>query len=332
MTNNLNILFILLTILGSLISISSSSWLIAWMGLELNMLSFVPLLAGNKSVYSTEAAMKYFIVQSAASALFIFLSIFESFFNFLFFFPFNQSFIFFISIPLLIKLGAAPFHMWFISIFYKLDWIKCFMLMTLQKLTPLVLMMQIPLKNNFIIILSFASLVIGAMGGLTQTLIKSIIAFSSINHLGWMLLSLILDKMLMIWYFWFYLFMNFTIIICLLKSSISHFNQIFNFQSILPWSINFLSLGGLPPFLGFVPKWMIIQSLIINKMLFTSFILIFTTLITLIFYLRLIISAILISPITQKWIILNKSVSNFFTAFMVVVTSLGLILYNFILT
>nr|UGS80347.1 NADH dehydrogenase subunit 2 [Kaestneriella sp. KaspPE] len=301
MKNNLNILFLITLILGTLFSISSSNWLGVWMGLELNMLSFIPMLASSNNILSSEASLKYFLVQAVASIIFICSAIsnilFFSLFNN---FNFTPTLTFFLSCALLLKLGAAPFQTWFISIMNGLSWFNCLVLMTWQKITPLCVMLYLLFKQKFIFSAALLSLVVGAIGGLNQTQLKKILAFSSVSHLGWLLTSFTLGKTFFLNYLILYTFMN-TIIIW-----ICHNNNLISItQTFMPnlnWSllINILSLGGLPPFLGFLPKFLILQNYISSNNLFMSVIMVLTALITLFYYLRLTYSSLLLSSFSKN--------------------------------
>lgn len=322
----------LISILGTFISVSSTNWFTAWIGLELNILSFVPLIINNKNTLSSEAAIKYFLIQASASSIFIFLCIYNSYYNFIYFF-FNSPALYLVILPLIIKLGASPFHNWFIIVIQRLDWVMCYLLMTLQKIAPLFLINFLFQKSNLILLFALTSLIVGSIGGLNQTSLNKIMAFSSINHLGWILTTNLLNKYILIIYITFYLFMNLFTLQFLYIKTIFNFNQITHNYNFIIWSIRILSLGGLPPFIGFLPKWMVIQMLILNNFNFTCFILITTALITLIFYLRIIISRVIFTSSIQKWILLyNYNVNTSFVIFLSSLTVLGLILYNLFLT
>lgn len=322
----------LISILGTFISVSSTNWFTAWIGLELNILSFVPLIINNKNTLSSEAAIKYFLIQASASSIFIFLCIYNSYYNFIYFF-FNSPALYLVILPLIIKLGASPFHNWFIIVIQRLDWVMCYLLMTLQKIAPLFLINFLFQKSNLILLFALTSLIVGSIGGLNQTSLNKIMAFSSINHLGWILTTNLLNKYILIIYVTFYLFMNLFTLQFLYIKTIFNFNQITHNYNFIIWSIRILSLGGLPPLIGFLPKWMVVQMLILNNFNFTCFILISTALITLIFYLRIIISRIIFTSSIQKWILLyNYNVNTSFVIFLSSLTVLGLILYNLFLT
>ena len=293
-------------IFGTLITISSNSWLGAWIGLEINLLSFIPLIR-DSNLISTEASLKYFLTQALASALLLFRIVLFYLNKNIEIREFNQPFISIIILSaLLLKTGAAPFHFWFPNIIEGLSWNNALILITWQKLAPLVLI-SYSLNNSLLTISIIISVIIGSIGGLNQTSLRKLIAFSSINNLGWIISAILINEKIWILYFLIYsiLTINITYFFNLLK--ISHIIQLFSmfFQSKLIKFfvfINLLSLGGLPPFLGFLPKWIVIQSNVINSHYFMIVILTVITLITLYFYLRICYSAFIINHIENSWI------------------------------
>nr|YP_010688224.1 NADH dehydrogenase subunit 2 [Csiroleon tumidipalpus]WBR65418.1 NADH dehydrogenase subunit 2 [Csiroleon tumidipalpus] len=337
MFNNLtNFLFLLTLILGSIISISSNSWLGAWMGLEINLLSFIPLLTNLKTSTSTESSLKYFIVQALASTTLLFVVLLLSF-NQKFSLEYNTYLNIMLNSALLMKMGAAPFHSWFPEVMEGLSWIMSFILMTWQKIAPM-LLISYCLSFNFIFFIIIICIFVGSIGGFNQTNLRSLMAYSSINHLGWMLSSLIISLTYWFIYFLFYSILSLSIISLFNQLNIFYFNQIFsslNNSPIIKFSLfcNFLSLGGLPPFTGFLPKWIVIQNLAMTNPSLVSMMVILT-LITLFFYIRLTYSAFMINSFQISWNKLYQSnitnlstLLNFFSLFgLTLVTFLYMIL------
>lgn len=205
----------------------------------------------------------------------------------------------------MLKLGAAPFHFWFPNIIDGLTWINSLILLTWQKLAPLTIISYTP-YNNFIIFFIVCSTFIGAIGGLNQTSLRKLLAFSSINHISWLLIAELYRNSLWLFYFIIYRIINISIIIIFKNLNLFHINQIFIFnnnQLILKFCffINFFSLGGLPPFLGFLPKWIVIENIIKSKLFILTLFIVIIALITLFFYARLTFSAFLLSYPSIKW-------------------------------
>nr|WOE90386.1 NADH dehydrogenase subunit 2 [Libelloides sibiricus] len=332
MFNNLtNFMFLVVLMLGSIISISSNSWLGAWMGLEINLLAFIPLLTNLKNMTSTEASLKYFIVQALASATLLFAVLLLSF-NTNFMFEYNTQLNIVMNSSLLMKMGAAPFHMWFPEVMEGLTWMMGFILMTWQKIAPMMLISYC-IHHKFIMFSIITSIMVAAIGGFNQTNLRSLMAYSSINHLGWMLSSLLISLSHWCIYFLFYTIISLPIILMFYQMNIFYFNQIFSSLNNYPLMkftmfCNFLSMGGLPPFTGFLPKWIIIQSMSASNVFLMSLMVIFT-LITLFFYIRLSFSALMIQSSQMLWSkMFNSKLSsitimlNFFSIFGLILISM----------
>lgn len=180
-----------------------------------------------------------------------------------------------------------------------LSWNNSLILITWQKLAPIILI-SYEININIINIAVILSTIIGALGGLNQTSLRKLIAFSSINHLGWILIAIQINQSIWLIYFIIYRLLRFNIIYYFNIFKISHINQLFSSYFIskpikFMLFFNLLSLGGLPPFLGFLPKWLVIQHTTINRQLFILIIIIIITLITLYFYLRVSYSAFILN-------------------------------------
>nr|AZH07857.1 NADH dehydrogenase subunit 2 [Lepinotus reticulatus] len=308
MMHTLFLIFLFCSFLGTILSISSNSMFNAWMGLEINLLSFIPLLSNNSNSMENESMLKYFLIQSIGSSTFLFSSLMNSLFilSSMNHFLFNMMIMF----TLLLKMGAAPLHNWLINIIEGTSLFVCFLILTWQKIAPLCLSFYCSMNINFISMFIILSASIGAIGGLNQTSIRKILAFSSINHVSWLLSSLFISKLIFLIYFIIYLMINLNLILIMKKFSIFHLNQMFNFskKTLNSWFfLPLMSLGGLPPLSGFMSKWLIIESLIINKFNIISMILIMSSLITLFYYMQLYLSSLLILSTNNK---MTSSLNN----------------------
>nr|WGT92227.1 NADH dehydrogenase subunit 2 [Dicerapanorpa magna] len=325
-------LFMMTLISGTLISISSNSWMGAWMGLEINLLSFIPLMINSNNLMATEASLKYFLTQALASATLLFSVILLNQNNFFaFFFPESNYIInLMINSSLLLKMGAAPFHFWFPGVMEGLNWMNSFILMTWQKIAPLMLISYC-WEKNIIFMIIMASVTIGSLGGLNQTSLRKLMAYSSINHIGWMLGALSISENLFFSYFILYSFLSMTIIFLFNSFKIFHLNQMFSLSHPVLVKfclmISLLSLGGLPPFLGFLPKWIVIQTFIESNQIFLILIMVTMSLITLYFYLRITYSSFMMANSELKWTFkLNQNNLNFVTLTLSILSITGLFL------
>ena len=296
-------LFITTLILGTLISISSLNWLYVWIGLELNLLSFIPIIAANSCLQETERAVKYFITQAVGRGLLL-LGALTCLATPIFPISYSSTRTI-IILRLLLKTGTAPLHWWLPSVIASITWLNCILLATWQKIAPLILLTSIffSIISPVIIIASASRAIIGGVGGINQRHLRPILAFSSIGHLAWITAVIISgDTKILIVYFLVYCLINSLLItnihwIAQLKSKSNTALSTMPLSFFLVIIILLLSLGGLPPLLGFLPKWLII----INISLTTNtrillIILILGSLLNLFYYLSIIFRFLLIQP------------------------------------
>nr|ARH54637.1 NADH dehydrogenase subunit 2 [Schizotus pectinicornis] len=326
------ILFFNMMIFGTLISISAYSWFSMWMGLEINLLSIIPLLNSVKNIYSSEASLKYFITQVLASLILIF-SIIMMLMNTEFIAPeLNSSYLLMLNSALMIKLGAAPFHFWFPEVMEGLNWMNCLILLTWQKIAPMILIMNLEYNFNFLLMIILFSLIISIFMSFNQMSLRKIMTFSSINHISWMISAMLISFSIWLIYFSIYMIITFNIIMIFYIFNIYYFNQInnfLNFNKNLKFFLmmNFMSLGGLPPFLGFFSKWIVINWLILNNYFIMIFFLIIFTLIMLYIYIRMMMNSLILMIYESK--IHIKKINNFLLLILNFFMLMSLILCTF---
>lgn len=232
---------------------------------------------------------------------------------------------------LLLKIGAAPFHFWLPEVIAGLNWSRIFILVTWQKIAPIILLsLQINSYHNlFFSIIIISSSIIRGLQGLNQTCLRKILAYSSINHVGWIIRTLFYSINIWLIYIIIYSIININIILIFKKFNTLYLNQlrhIFNSRKKIKFLfiLNFLSLGGLPPFLGFFPKWIAINSIISNTHYLIAFILIIFRLISLYFYLRISFSTFTLYTKKNLIILINKS--NYFHFLINTLSLIGIII------
>nr|AML26119.1 NADH dehydrogenase subunit 2 [Curculionidae sp. BMNH 1274272] len=330
MMNFYKFIFFSLLVTSSLISISSMSWFMAWFGLEMNLLSIIPLMK-SMNKYFAEATIKYFIIQAMASTLLLFSIIIFSTTKTTSLEFLNKSSIC-LNSALLLKMGAAPFHFWLPEILSGLNWKMIFIIMSWQKIAPMILLMYTSMLSLYLTIITILSSLISGIQGLNQTCLRKIMAYSSINHMSWMISTILNSMTTWIYYFLIYCIINLNIIVILNKFHIYYFNQLnklfsFNKNLLYLFMLNFISLGGLPPFLGFLPKWLAIFILIQNNYIFMTTLLILTTLISLYFYLRITFSTFILS--SKNSLTNSFKIYNFLTFWTNSITLTSLIICTF---
>lgn len=278
-------------ILGSLLAIRRTHWIFIWLGLELNLISFIPLLIYSNKFNEAEAAIKYFLAQALGSGLILLGSLTFYINPHMLFGP--NTINLFLLLGLLTKLGLPPCHFWFPSVISIISWPICIILATWQKLVPIILLSYRILPNLNIIIFTIVTLrsILGGVGGLNQTQLRPLLAYSSIGHISWMLAASTRSYSSRLIYLFVYILITLPLIGLLwISSSLSNISSIRLTTTTPTHSIRLftliLSLGGLPPFLGFFPKWIVIETLNSSFTLFI-FILLFGSILNLYYYLNI---------------------------------------------
>nr|YP_009328348.1 NADH dehydrogenase subunit 1 [Epinephelus chlorostigma]ALP14450.1 NADH dehydrogenase subunit 1 [Epinephelus chlorostigma]AWW89578.1 NADH dehydrogenase subunit 2 [Epinephelus chlorostigma] len=281
--------------LGTTITFASSHWLLAWMGLEINTLAILPLMAQQHHPRAVEAATKYFLTQATGAATLLFASTTNAWLT-------GQWDILQMSHPLAttiailalsLKVGLAPLHTWLPEVLQGLDLTTGLILSTWQKLAPFALLLQIQATNPTILIaLGITSTLIGGWGGLNQTQLRKIMAYSSTAHLGWMILVLQFSPTLTLLTLLTYLVMTSSTFLVFKLNKSTSINMLATSWAKTPalttlTPLILLSLGGLPPLTGFMPKWLILQELTKQDLAPIATLAALTALLSLYFYLRL---------------------------------------------
>nr|WKL05474.1 NADH dehydrogenase subunit 2 [Microphis brevidorsalis]WKL05475.1 NADH dehydrogenase subunit 2 [Microphis brevidorsalis]WKL05476.1 NADH dehydrogenase subunit 2 [Microphis brevidorsalis]WKL05477.1 NADH dehydrogenase subunit 2 [Microphis brevidorsalis] len=323
--------FILLSSLslGTTLTLMSSHWMLAWFGLEINTMAIIPLMAHNHHPRAVEAATKYFMAQATAAALILFASMFNAWTT-------GQWSIDHMTHPtalglatlgLAMKIGIAPLHIWMPEVLQGLDLTTGLILSTWQKLAPFALLTQLPPSNQELFMaMGLISTLVGGWGGLNQTQLRKILAYSSIAHLGWVFLVLQFSTPLALLTLLTYFLMTFSAFI------LFKLNKSMNINSLsLSWTkapaltamapLIILSLGGLPPLTGFGPKWMILSTLTSMNLNMLATLASLSTLLSLYFYLRLTYTMSLTMPPNNISGISSWRLCNLQTTLPIAITS-----------
>nr|AGX28999.1 NADH dehydrogenase subunit 2 [Pomatorhinus ruficollis albipectus]AIR93114.1 NADH dehydrogenate subunit 2 [Pomatorhinus ruficollis]AGX29000.1 NADH dehydrogenase subunit 2 [Pomatorhinus ruficollis albipectus]AGX29001.1 NADH dehydrogenase subunit 2 [Pomatorhinus ruficollis albipectus]AIR93115.1 NADH dehydrogenate subunit 2 [Pomatorhinus ruficollis] len=305
MTPQAKLIFTSSLILGTTITISSNHWITAWAGLEINTLAILPLIAKSHHPRAIEAATKYFLTQATASALLLFSAMMNAWYT-------GQWDITQLTHPtacliltsaLAMKLGLAPFHFWFPEVLQGSPLTTALLLSTLMKFPPMTLLfMTSPSLNpTLLTYMAILSTALGGWMGLNQTQIRKILAFSSISHLGWMAIIVSYHPKLTLLNFYLYSLITATVFLTLNTIKTSKLSTLMTTWTKTPalstmLLLTLLSLAGLPPFTGFLPKWFIIQELTKQSMAPAATMISLLSLLSLFFYLRLAYCATITLP------------------------------------
>nr|WDE34200.1 NADH dehydrogenase subunit 2 [Bavayia occidentalis] len=283
-------------VLGTIITMSSSHWILAWAGLEMNTLAIIPIISKQHHPRATEAATKYFLIQATASAVILFASSMNAWktgqWNI--YQIFSPESIILLTLALAMKLGLAPLHFWLPEVLQGSPLLITAIISTWQKLAPTTILYMITnnLNQHTLMILGLTSAILGGWMGLNQTQTRKIMAFSSIAHMGWIFMALAINPNLTLLTLSIYLLLTtamFTSLMTLMSKTLLDLGTTWP-QTPALLSITMLtlvSLGGLPPLTGFMPKWLILKELTTNNLPMISTLLALSTLPSLFFYIRM---------------------------------------------
>lgn len=331
------IILVLFSIFGLLLLCSSNDFITVYLAIEVQSLSFYLLAAYKKnSIFATEAGLKYFILGSLSSGFFLFGSSliygttgttnFEDLKDLFFYLRdyeilHNQSESFlielgfyFIFVSIFFKLALAPFHIWSPDVYESSLTSSTVFFTVLPKLSLFVLLIRIfqivypcvlESSKNFIVFIGLISVIVGSFAGLEVRKVKSLLAYSSIGHMGYILLAssiftfegyhttisyLVVYTItsVCIWS----IFLALKIKKVNLKKTnkdLSDFSGLNTSNPVLScvFAVVLLSLAGFPPLLGFYVKLKVFFSLIHQAEYFVSSIAIFCSVISTFYYIRL---------------------------------------------
>ena len=299
-------ILILIVSLSSLLLVSSVNWLSIYLAIELQTLTLFILTALRRdSTYGTEAGLKYFVLGAVSSGLFLFgCALLYGFtgetsiqgINSLLTADIGKILI---TISLLFKLSAAPFHMWAPDVYEGAPTITTALLATVPKIGVFSILVQIGPVTNIVLICAILSIIYGAIGALNQTKIKRLLAYSGIGHMGFILFGIAIASFESIQasliYMIVYVIMSictFSIILSLSLtkdllievSGLSRDNPVIG----LTLALTFLSTAGVPPLAGFFSKWLILLSGISSGYYLISIIAVISSVIAGVYYVRLV--------------------------------------------
>nr|AAF18918.1 NADH dehydrogenase subunit 2 [Liolaemus olongasta] len=281
---------------GTIITASSFHWMFTWLGLELNTLAIIPMITKQHHPRATEAATKYFLTQAAASAVILFASTINAWqtgtWDITQLSTPASSIL--LTMALAMKLGLAPAHFWLTEVMQGTTMETATIIATWQKLAPMaiIFMTSNNLTSTMLLTMGVLSTIIGGWGGLNQTQLRKMMAYSSIAHLGWMAtISTMMTNILAI-NLAIYLLMTVTMFLMLIMTKSKTIQDLSLSWSMSPMitlftALTLLSLGGLPPMTGFIPKWLIIEELTLQNLTPMATMMAMSALLSLYFYLRL---------------------------------------------
>ena len=244
------ILYLTLLITGTLISITSTSWIIIWVGVEVNLIGIIGIITNYSEGFSSIKAIKYYVIQIVGSIIFILVGVFRYF----------KSVWEIVLVSVVIKMGVFPFWIWVPQVFINNNYFILYLLSTIQKIIPLCILYWF---NWFylVMIVRLFSIFIGSISIVGVYNVKLILSYSSISHSGWLIIISLISFYYVVLYLSIYIIILYNVLI-----SIKYTFQINSIQMNstntslhkIYYSIRLISLAGLPPFIGFILKLLII--------------------------------------------------------------------------
>nr|AIL82361.1 NADH dehydrogenase subunit 2 [Lygodactylus nigropunctatus incognitus]AIL82362.1 NADH dehydrogenase subunit 2 [Lygodactylus nigropunctatus incognitus]AIL82363.1 NADH dehydrogenase subunit 2 [Lygodactylus nigropunctatus incognitus]AIL82364.1 NADH dehydrogenase subunit 2 [Lygodactylus nigropunctatus incognitus]AIL82365.1 NADH dehydrogenase subunit 2 [Lygodactylus nigropunctatus incognitus] len=288
---------------STLIVMASHNWMLVWLALELNTLSIIPIIIKTHHPRSTEAATKYFLIQAAAAAIILLSGTLNTWqtgqWSLMYTSPLATTTM---MLAILMKLGLAPFHFWYPEVLQGTTMFTALVISTWQKIAPLTLLYMITqTPSTNMLIIGLTSALIGGWLGLNQTQTRKLMAFSSIAHMGWLVAALTLNPKLATMTLIIYIFMTMTVFLALAPPETKTVPDLATLHSCYPTTtsvmlLTLLSLGGLPPLSGFMPKWLILNELVTKDLLLLATLLALASLPSLYFYTRMTYLTTLTTP------------------------------------
>jgi len=346
------ILFILFAILGSFVLISSDNFLTAFIGLELQSLSLYLMAAFNtKNLNSNEAGIKYFSLGALSSGFLLFgisMIYFDTasftFQNLADFSTISEVGLALVLIALFFKVSAAPFHIWTPDVYEGSPTISALFFASLPKFASLIFLFRIyhelNISNidslNYIFQLVCAiSLLVGVYGAITQKVIKRLLAFSSINHIGFILLAIMsyqyMSEGTIFFYLIIYLVTIFGVfsVILNLRTSEGEITLLTGLNGLKASSrskaismlVFLFSLAGIPPFAGFFAKFFILSASINEGLYLLSVIAVISSVIAAFYYLS-VIKNMFFNESENDLLLDNSKFSSFIFIFSALVLTL----------
>jgi NADH-quinone oxidoreductase subunit N len=314
--------------LGMMIMISASHLLTLYLGLELFSLSLYSMVALQRdSATATEAAMKYFVLGALASGMLLYgMSMLYGATGTLFIGQLaeiilsgearNSVLVFalvFIVAGVGFKLGAVPFHMWVPDVYHGAPTAVTILIGSVPKLASFAFIMRLLIQGlgaeqlvaewqQMLIVMAVLSLAIGNLVAIVQTNLKRMLAYSTIGHMGFLLLGILSGDIVgygaSMFYAVVYVLMNlggFGMILLLSRSGFEAEN-LEDFKGLnrrSPWYafimlLLMLSMAGVPPLVGFYAKLVVLQAVVEAGFIWLAVVAVLFSLVGAFYYLRLV--------------------------------------------
>ncbi|MCP4334040.1 MAG: NADH-quinone oxidoreductase subunit NuoN [Gammaproteobacteria bacterium] len=325
--------------LGMMVMISAHSFLLVYLGLELLSLSLYAMIAFNrKSLRASESAMKYFVLGAMASGLLLYgISIFYGITGTLDITQLSAAVkgqsadhpvalgfaLTFIVVGLCFKLGAVPFHMWLPDIYQGAPTSVTLFIGTAPKIAGFAMAIRLLVDglgdlhvdwSQMLTALAIASMALGNVIAIAQTNFKRMLAYSTISHVGFILLGILSTSANGYASAMFYTItyaitssVTFGVLLVLNRKGFEaeEINDLSGLNDSNPWyaallAIAMFSMAGVPPTVGFYAKLSVLQAVIQVDMVWLAIVAVLFSVIGLFYYLRIIKVMYFDKPMEQQ--------------------------------
>ncbi len=319
-------LLALFAVLGMMVLVSAHSLLTIYLGLELMSLSLYAMVAVDRdNEIATEAAMKYFVLGALASGMLLYgMSMIygvTATLNLAEVASYNAGILgneivmifglAFVMVGLAFKLGAVPFHMWVPDVYHGAPTTVTLFIGTAPKIAAFAMLMRLLVEglggfyvqwHDMLVVLAVLSIVAGNVIAIAQTNIKRMLAYSTIAHVGFMLLGVLTGSeggyAAAMFYIIVYALMAagaFGMVVLLSRAGYEA-DRIEDFKGLndrSPWYafmmlILMLATAGVPPFLGFWAKLSVLQAVVEAGMLWLAVVAVLFSVVGAFYYLRIV--------------------------------------------
>ena len=334
------LLILLFAVLGLMLLCSSNDLLTAYLSIELVSLSSYILAAFRKtSSYSAEAGVKYLVTGAISSAFFLLGSSFiygasgttniTDFWLIIsddgWFYPSSSSSLLepfleiglaFVIFSLFIKLALAPFHVWSLEVYEGSPTISTFFFAVLTKLSFFVFLVRLSYIAAFKyyeiwqfygIVIALLSVFVGSFGGLRQRKLKTLLAYSSVSHMGYTLLAYSAGSRfgaeMLLFYLVIYMLSGLGVWFVILSTQVNRKRYTDKFSKelgdlallrksnpalALSLTLTMFSIAGIPPLVGFFAKMGVFLSILHAKYYFVALLAILCSVVSTFYYIRVI--------------------------------------------
>lgn len=268
--------------------IGRDDWLRIWIGLEVNIVRFIILIFKRGDVVKREGIIKYFFIQRVGSRVFLGIFYLDGIMEILG------------PIILTYKIGGGPFYYWFPRLCESASWGVCIILMTFQKLIPLVLVRM--MLRIIVILIRIVRVLVGGIGIINQKKLKRLIAYSSIYHVGLLLLRVTIWEKFWVLYLFIYIMIIIAVVMAVWEKEEDRIEMIIKKKVDWKFFFRMLRIAGIPPLLGFFLKWILFYWLLWRRVILLIFLVLISVLIFYI-YVRVLYDVVFLEKIEGSWIL-----------------------------